>query len=120
MSEHYHLGISGENKAVEYLLGKGYTILERNWRFGKAEIDIIARKEPGTIVIVEVKTRNNAWAGDPQEFVTEKKIKLLVQAADAYLQENELDDEVRFDIIALIINNQYEKLEHIEDAFYFF
>ncbi len=120
MASHNELGKTGEEKAVEYLLKNGYQILERNWRFGKAEIDIIARKEPGTIVIVEVKTRHNRWAGNPQDFITRKKIKLIVEAADEYIIRNGIDDEARFDIIAVVINNQYEELEHIENAFYFF
>ena len=71
-------------------------------------------------MIIEVKTRHNRWAGNPQDFITRKKIKHLVEATDEYIRSKNLDVEVRFDVIAVIINKQYEDLEHLKDAFYFF
>lgn len=120
MADHNELGTLGEDLATKFLLGEGYTILERNWTFQKAEIDIIAQKEEGTIVFVEVKTRNSAFFGDPQSFVTPAKIKLLVKAANEYLIENELQEEARFDIIAVLKNSKEERIEHFENAFYHF
>jgi putative endonuclease len=120
MAEHNELGELGEQMAVNFLLKKGYKIVDRNWRYLKAEIDIIAQKEPNTLVIVEVKTRSNSFIGNPQEFVTDKKIKLLVKAANEYVIANKLDVEVQFDIIAIVKNSKYQKVEHLEDAFYFF
>ena len=120
MATHNELGKKGEEIAVDLLLQKGYTIIERNWFFQKAEIDIIAQKDPDTLVIVEVKTRSNSFIGNPEEFVTEKKIKLLVKAANEYVISHELDVEIRFDIIAVVLNSKYQKVEHLEDAFYFF
>jgi len=120
MAEHNELGELGEQMAVNILLKKGYKIIERNWRYLKAEIDIIAQKNPKTLVIVEVKTRSNSFIGNPEEFVTAKKIKLLVKAANEYVISRKLDVEVRFDIIAIVKNSKYEKIEHLEDAFYFF
>ena len=117
MSEHNDLGIRGEQIAVNHLEKNGYTIVKKNWRFGRAEIDIIAQKG-NTLAIVEVKTRTTNWFGDPQEFVTPKKRKLLIGAANEYVIKNDLDVDVRFDIIAVIINKQATSLEHIEDAFY--
>ncbi|WP_410471160.1 YraN family protein [Flavimarina sp. Hel_I_48] len=116
---HNELGKWGEVFAADYLLKKGYKILERNWFFAKAEIDIIAQK--GEILIIcEVKTRNSDFFGDPQDFVTPSKIKLLVKAANEYIVSNDLDLEARFDIIAVLKNKNREKLEHFEDAFYHF
>ena len=117
MAEHNDLGIRGEQIAVNHLEKNGYTIVKKNWRFGRAEIDIIAQKG-NTLAIVEVKTRTTNWFGDPQEFVTPKKRKLLIGAANEYVIKNDLDVDVRFDIIAVIINKQATSLEHIEDAFY--
>lgn len=120
MAEHNELGKAGEKLAQEMLLKKGYEILETNWYFQKAEVDIIAQKEKDTIVIVEVKTRNNEAIGKPEEFISKKKISLLVKAADAYVQKQDLDVEVRFDVVAVIINEKYQNVRHIEDAFYYF
>jgi len=120
MASHNELGKIGEQLATNYLLRNGYEILERNFFFDKAEIDIIAQKEKETIVIVEVKTRNSDYFGDPQDFVTKNKIKLLVKAANEYVILNDLEVEVRFDIIAVLKNKNIEKIEHFPDAFYHF
>lgn len=120
MAEHNELGKFGEALATEFLIRAGYTILERNYTFDKAEIDIIAQREEDIVVIVEVKTRNSAYFGDPQSFVSPGKIKLLVKAANEYMIENSLDTEVRFDIIAVLKNKTTEQLEHFENAFYHF
>lgn len=120
MADHNELGKEGEQIAVDLLLQKGYKIIDRNWRFQKAEIDIVAQKESDTLVIVEVKTRSNSFIGSPEEFVTPKKIKLLVKAANEFVISRNYDVEVRFDIIAIVKNAKYQKVEHLEDAFYFF
>jgi len=119
MAEHNELGKLGEELAVDFLQQKGYTILETNWRFQKAEIDIIAQKE-NVLAIVEVKTRSSLEFGLPQDFVKPKKIQLLVKAVNEYVISRDLDVEVRFDIIA--INREVDNfhMEHIEDAFYYF
>ena len=119
MAYHNELGRWGETAAVAYLEEQGYHILARNFSFQKAEIDIIARIE-NTLVIVEVKTRNSDFFGNPQEFVTPSKIKLLVKAANEYVISNQLNVDVRFDIIAIIKNKQQEELTHYQDAFYHF
>lgn len=119
MAYHNELGKIGEQLAADYLHRHGYSILERNFIYDKAEIDIIARKED-LIIVVEVKTRNSDFFGDPQDFVTKGKIKLLVKAANEYLLSNELDMEVRFDVIAVLKNKHIEQLEHFENAFYHF
>lgn len=116
---HNELGKWGEQYAAEYLASKGYEILDRNWFYDRAEIDIIAQKEK-VLVVCEVKTRNSDFFGDPQDFVTPSKIKLLVKAANEYIVSNDLDLEARFDVIAVLKNKSQEKLEHFEDAFYHF
>jgi putative endonuclease len=100
MAEHNDLGKLGEELAVDFLQQNGYDILETNWTFQKAEIDIIAQKE-NTLAIVEVKTRSSLEFGLPQDFVKPKKIQLLVKAVNEYLISNDLDLEVRFDIISV-------------------
>ena len=120
MAYHNELGKIGEKLAAKYLINKGYEILAQNFYFDKAEIDIIAKKGEDTLVVVEVKTRNSDFFGDPQEFVTPSKIKLLVKAANEYVISNDLDMEVRFDIIAVIKNKTIEKIDHFENAFYHF
>ena len=119
MAYHNELGELGEELATDYLTRNGYEILERNYFYDKAEIDIIAQREPETLVIVEVKTRNSNFFGDPQEFIKRPKIKLLVKAANEYVVSNDLDVEVRFDVIAVLKNQEEERIEHFEDAFYF-
>ena len=94
--------------------------LEQNYYYDKAEIDIIAQKDPAIIVIVEVKTRNSTAFGNPQDFVSKKKIKLLVKAANEYVTQNQLNVEVQFDIIAVLKNTNEEQIEHFKNAFYHF
>jgi putative endonuclease len=119
MAEHNELGIKGEQLAVDFLLKNGYKVLERNYRFKKAEVDIIA-KIKNTLAVVEVKTRSSADFGDPQDFVKPQQIQNLVMAVDEYVNVNDLDIDVRFDIIAIVINSKITTIEHLEDAFYHF
>ena len=119
MAEHNELGKLGEEMAVQFLQKNGYDILETNWVFQKAEIDIIAQK--GTVLaIIEVKTRSTVDFGLPQDFVKPKKIQLLVKAVNEYVISNDLEVEVRFDIIAIHKEGKNYKIEHIDDAFYHF
>ncbi|GAB1855286.1 YraN family protein [Flavobacteriaceae bacterium MHTCC 0001] len=119
MAKHNELGKKGEQLAVNELLKKGYDIVERNYRFEKAEVDVIAQKND-ILAIVEVKTRSTTDFGNPQDFVKPKQIKNLVKAVDAYVTVNDLDVEVRFDIIAIVKESTGYTIEHLEDAFYHF
>lgn len=119
MAEHNDLGKLGEEMAVEFLRKNSYLILDTNWTFQKAEIDIIARKE-NTLAIVEVKTRSSLEFGLPQDFVKPKKIQLLVKAVDEYVNQKNIDVEVRFDIIAIHKEGKSFVIEHLIDAFYHF
>lgn len=119
MATHNELGILGEDLAIDYLTQKGYQIAERNYRYLKAEVDIIARKND-VLAAIEVKTRTGNYFGDPQDFVKPQKIKLLVSALDYYVTSKNLDVEVRFDIIAIVKTENDFEIEHIEDAFLHF
>jgi putative endonuclease len=118
MATHNDFGKEAENKAVEFLKEKGWTILKRNWHFQKAEIDIIAKDlNSNEIVIVEVKARKGIPLINPEEAVTKSKRSLLVKAANEYIVSNELDIETRFDIISLYKISDQWKIEHFENAF---
>ena len=115
----HDLGKKGEDLAVKYLINKGYRILNRNFRYRKAEIDIIARKHK-VLAMIEVKTRNEGFYEGIADSISTKKRNLIVSAADHYVTVNSLDLEVRFDIITLIKKYQGFLIEHIPDAFYHF
>ena len=117
MAEHNVLGKKGEDLACSYLEEQGYTILHRNWRWRKLELDIIAEKD-NTLVVIEVKTRRNDFFGTPEEAVNDAKIKHIVRATDAYVKKFAIDLPVRFDIISIIGNNSSFHVEHLQDAFF--
>ena len=117
MAEHNELGQEGEELAKKHLLEKGYKIEATNWRFGKDEIDIIATDGDYT-VFVEVKTRKTNYFGEPETFVTKTKQKFMIRAAQVYITQHEIDNEARFDIIAVLYNQNKVLINHIEDAFY--
>ena len=119
MAEHNDLGKLGEELAVEFLQKNGYEILETNWTFQKAEVDIIAQKGD-LLAVIEVKTRSSLDFGLPQDFVKQKKIQLLVKAINEYVIQNELEIDVRFDIVAIHKEDNNFIIDHIEDAFYYF
>lgn len=116
MADHNELGKKGEELAQKYLIQKGYQLRQLNWRYRKNEIDIIAEKN-NLLVVVEVKTRTSEYFENPKEAVTRKKQRFIIQAADAYIVENDIDIETRFDIVAVTIINHKTEIEHIEDAF---
>jgi putative endonuclease len=118
MAIHNDLGRKGESIAKAHLETSGYEIMDENWVFGKAEIDLIAYKDK-TIIFTEVKTRTGNAFGEPEGFVDARKQRLLVQAADEYIYLMNHQGEVRFDIIAILFNhNNSYTLKHIEDAFW--
>jgi putative endonuclease len=101
MAQHNQLGEIGEQLAADFLLENGYEIIERNYRFDKAEVDIMAKKE-NILAIIEVKTRSTSDFGDPQDFLKPKQIQRIVKAVDDYRLVNTLYVEVRFYIIAIV------------------
>jgi len=117
MADHNDFGKIAEDLAVDFLVKAKYRILARNFRYLKAEVDIIAEFE-NQIIIVEVKARHTDAFLEPQEAVNKKKIKLLISAANYYIEENNIDKEVRFDIISILPNKQKTlEITHITDAF---
>lgn len=116
MAQHNDFGTQGEDIAIDFLRRKGYIILDRNWRSGHKEIDIVARKDD-TVVFVEVKARANTFYGNPEDAVTRRKMHLLVLAADAYLRYNAIDMEVRFDVITITGTVDKPFIRHYERAF---
>ncbi len=117
MASHNELGKEGELMAVEHLLKNGYVIREQNYRFKKAEIDIIAQKAE-VLAVVEVKTRSTDFFGEPYEFVKPKQQQLIYKAIDEYVIQNNLDVHVRFDIISIVISPKKKSIEHLMDAFF--
>ena len=119
MAEHNDLGKWGEDEAALYYEDKGYEILERDWKVGKRDIDLIALTEDkDTLVFVEVKTRQNNDLQEPEEAVDVKKMRNLAIAANAYVKLHGLDMDVRFDIISVIGKcSCVESIECFEDAF---
>lgn len=116
MAEHNLLGNKGEMLASRYLMDKGYAVLHYNWHSGHKEIDLIA-KQHDVLVFVEVKSRASEMYGNAEEAVTDRKIRLLISAAQAYILRYKIDLKFRFDIITVIGRCEPYRIEHIEDAF---
>jgi putative endonuclease len=116
MATHNNLGKKGEEIALNYLVDEGYKILAKNWRFKKTEIDIIALKDD-LIVVVEVKTRSYPYTENLSEIVNLKKQKTIIIAADVFVQNKGLANEVSFDIIFIVMPNETYTLEHVKNAF---
>ena len=118
MAHQQDIGNQGERLAVEYLQHKGYAILATNWRYKRAEVDIIA--QTGAIrVFVEVKARSSSHFGPPDLAVNPKKEALLTSAAHAYLEQLAYEGEIRFDVITVLLEqNKMAQIKHIEDAFF--
>jgi len=118
MASHNLLGHRGEAIARKFLEESGYEILDENWCFGKAEVDLIAYRDK-RIIFVEVKTRTSTGFGLPEDFVNDTKQILLQKAAEEYLYIMDFKGEIRFDIISVLFDKHGEhKLKHIEDAFW--
>lgn len=111
------MGKLGEEIAIKHLRKLDYKIVEHNWFYEKYEIDIIARNEEW-IVFVEVKTRTSDQWGNPEDAISKGKIKRIVEAADFYLKENDVELSARFDVIVVILDGKKIEIEHIEDAFF--
>lgn len=117
MAEHNILGERGEELAKSYLEKLGYKIIVANWRERKFEIDIIAI-DNNEIVFVEVKSRSTSFFGNPEEAVTQKKQQHLINGADFYIKEKEVDLEGRFDVVSIVLNVNEQEIKHIKNAFY--
>lgn len=117
MADHNDIGKFGEELAVQYLRKIGYQIQAQNWRFSRTEIDIIAIHQ-NTLVVAEVKTRTSKDFENPKEAVTKTKQRSIIKAANAYIEQFNVDKECRFDILSVLIIRGKAEIEHIVDAFY--
>lgn len=117
MAARHELGKRGEQAAVQWMKDTGYEILARNWRYRRAEVDIIARKE-GLLVFVEVKTRRSEHFGAPEVFVRERKQRFLGSAAAAYSSEIGHVGEIRFDVASVLFSGKDFHLDYLVDAFF--
>ncbi len=119
MSDNLKIGRIGEDIAERFLRDSGYEILERNWRFKRAEIDIIAKDTDGILVFVEVKTRSYDYFGEPASFVDEKKQKIMADAASQYMKFIGYEWAMRFDILGILLDDEKKpKISHYKDAFF--
>lgn len=107
------IGKRGEKDAVLHLIKNNYQILVQNYRYKRAEIDIIAQAGD-VLVFVEVKNRKNTRFGYPEDFVSDAQIDRIQSAAENYMLENNYIGKIRFDIIAIIAQ---QEIRHIVDAF---
>ena len=117
MSDHNELGNIGERVAQNYLKEQNYEILETNWRYRRAELDIICKKDD-VLIFIEVKTRSTDAFGQPEEFVSECKERLMFQAANEYMELIDHQWEIRFDIISVVKKAGGFEVKHFEDAFF--
>lgn len=116
MAEHNDLGKWGEEKATEHLEREGYTVVERDWKIGHRDLDIVAL-DGDTLVIVEVKTRRNAIFMEPEQAVDRKKIRSLMLATNAYIRMHNVDLSIRFDIVTVVGTSDDDcQINHIKDA----
>jgi putative endonuclease len=118
MAQHNDFGKNGELLAKQFLESEGYEILDENWTFGKAEVDLIAYLDK-KIIFVEVKARSCNTFGEPEDFVNSAKEVQMEIAADEYINMMGFEGEIRFDIISILFDNTGKHtLRHIEDAFW--
>jgi putative endonuclease len=117
MSLSYELGKQGEKQAIDFLQKQGYSILEVNWRYQHKEIDIVAEYDD-ELHVIEVKTRTSAIWQAIDEIVGISKQKNIIAAADAYVQQNNIDKSIVFDIIYIVKTGEQERIELIRNAFY--
>ncbi|HQW96168.1 MAG TPA: YraN family protein [Saprospiraceae bacterium] len=118
MTVHLDIGKKGEDIAIDYLIESGLTILERNWRWKKAEIDILGM-DGDTLVVYEVKTRSYDYFGAPDSFVDDKKLNLLLDAGNQYAIETNHNWAIRIDLIGILLNADGGfTLNHIKDAYF--
>jgi len=116
LAKHNKLGKEGELIAFMFLQKENFHILKTNWRYKKAEVDIIAQKD-GFLVFIEVKTRSSKKFGRPTDTIDKKKIALYKDAAEGYLEQYPTEAEIRFDVVSIIIGKDGTQIEHIPNAF---
>jgi putative endonuclease len=117
MNDNIKKGNDGEQLAAEFLKAKGFTILERNYKYKRAEIDLIVSRE-NWLIFIEVKTRSSASYGHPEEFVDYHKEKMILWGALQYMYKINWQGNVRYDIVSILLRSSGPEIVHIEDAFY--
>ena len=116
MAQHNKLGKEGELIAFMFLQREGLKVLHSNWRYQKAEVDIIAQ-DGNFLVFIEVKTRTSKKFGKPAQAIDKKKESLYKDAAEAYIEQYSSDLEIRFDAVSIVIDKDNIEIEHIPAAF---
>ncbi len=114
MSDKIKTGNKGEKLAAEFLIEKGFEVVAKNYRFKRAEIDLIVKRE-NWIIFVEVKTRSSTAYGEPEDFVDDHKAKNVFDAAEEYIYSTDWHGHIRFDIVSVKLGSEVE-IEHFEDA----
>lgn len=110
------LGRYGEDRACEYLVGQGYQILDRNWRYREGELDIVCIQR-GTLVFVEVKTRTSFAAGSPFDAITHSKLARLRRLAATWCANRQIaNSQVRFDAIGVLVHAGQVTIEHLKQV----
>jgi putative endonuclease len=110
-------GTHGEDLAARYLVSIGYTIIERNYRFERGEIDLVAR-DADELVFVEVKARRSDAFGSPEDAVTPQKEEQIKRVAEGYLFERGIENQpCRFDVVAITMNRGNTEIRLLRNAF---
>lgn len=118
MATHNDFGKEAEKISIEFLQKNNYQILEKNWRYHKAEIDIIAIDiQNNQLAVIEVKARTSDKIQPPENAINQTKKKLIITATDAYISQNNVSLEVRFDVITLLFTSQKWTINHLKNAF---
>ena len=117
MATRKEIGNKGEENAVSFLFANGYEVLERNYRFGRGEIDIIALKN-SVMVFIEVKTRSRTDYGYPEQTLSPGQAQKIIEAAQEYIRASQWEGLIRFDIVAITINTREVEIQLFRDAFY--
>ncbi len=110
-------GQRGEQIAAAFLEAQGYQIVEKNYRYRRGEIDLIALDQD-VLVFVEVKWRSSSAYGYPEEAVSEKKRNLLLQTSEQYIFEKDWQQALRYDIVAIVEQQGKPTFEHLKDVFF--
>lgn len=117
MTDKIKKGREGEQLAADFLIAKGFEIVQRNYRHKRSEIDLIVKKD-NWIIFVEVKLRSSSLFGHPEDFVDYKKEQNILMGAEQFLFDLDWRGNVRYDIIAVSLHDKTQEILHIEDAFY--
>jgi putative endonuclease len=116
MAQHNETGNKAEEMAAKFLSEKGYKILDRNYTLGKGEIDIIAEKD-NWLIFVEVRARSEVLHGFPEQTISKAKARLIMKTAENYVYQQNWRGKIRFDIIAIIVGQNFE-IRQFEDVFF--